>query len=194
MFVQFQFGLFNLNFVLFFRYFLFALCALFFRFFHVFTSHALPLAASLPLLVGFHVLTSSLVIFSFLFRSRGFAICLSHLMFRFMLFIFCFVWKLTLSLFIGKGKGSHSGNTTTGAWGDTTPNNRNNNNGSNDGSRSIANDDGEKDGFSTVLHGKRGGKVRAGRGGRQHYGHIVVRPHSFLSHFPLLSVLGTPRR
>ena len=45
--------------------------------------------------------------FRFCFRSRGFAICLSLLM-------FCFVWKLTLSLFIGKGKGSRNRNTTTG--------------------------------------------------------------------------------
>ena len=42
--------------------------------------------------------------FRFCFRSRGFAICLSRLMFRFTLLIFCFVWKLTLSFFNRQGQ------------------------------------------------------------------------------------------
>ena len=146
MFVQYQFGFFNLDFVLFFCYFLW-LSLPFVVYFSILSASLLlmlcPSQIRFPLLVVSTFSRLCLSCFPLRFHFCSFAICLSLLMFCFTLLIFCFVWKLTLSLFIGKGKGSCSSNTTTGLLGDTT-NNRNNNNGSNDVSRSIANDDMER--------------------------------------------------
>ena len=92
--------------------------------------------------------------------------------FRFVWRISLLAWKLTLSLFIGKGKGGRSGNATTNAWGDTTSNNGSGDNGSSNGGGSVADDDVDEDGFSSVPRGKRGGRGRGGRGrGR---GKVVV--------------------
>ena len=85
-------------------------------------------------------------------------------------------WKLTLTPFIGKGKGrsnSNTNSTTTNAWGDTTSN-RSGDNGSTNGGGSVADDDVDEDGFSSVPRGKRGGKARGGRGGRGGRGKVVV--------------------